>query len=158
VAGAEPEILDFTTEERAHVVDTMGVLAPRAGWLIVEPVLDHVDVPPPPGMLGGLFSGRGPAVPSCAWVPGERSRGGAEHVALGIEHGSGPKAAARLADAGLALPAGWVVLQDNARRGLVVAASTGDPHDDVLGWLLAAGNTLSTVPLRGQWRAQVYRR
>ena len=60
-------------------------------------------------------------VPVCTWVPGERSRNGIEHVALGIEHGSGIKAVERLRERGVRLPEGWEVMQDHPKRGLVVA-------------------------------------
>jgi hypothetical protein len=56
------------------------------------------------------------------------------------------------------VPEGWVVLQDNPRRGLVVAVPPAEDAADVLAWLLDAATALSLVLLTGEWRALVYRR
>lgn len=152
-----PEVLVFDQEAPAAVIDAMRELAAARGWLNLQPHFGDVDAPPV-GARPGVFSGRGPAVPVCTWVPGERTRKGVEHVALGIEHGSGPGAAARLAEVGLAVPEGWVVMQDNPRRGLVVAVPPADDDAVVLDWLLEATTALSRVVLPGEWLALLHRR
>jgi hypothetical protein len=77
---------------------------------------------------------------------------------LGILHQSGPKAARALAESGVAVPEGWVVLSDHPRRGLVVAVHPDSAPLDVLDWLLRAGAALTRVPLTGAWQAAVYGR
>lgn len=134
------------------VVAAMAALAPSAGWVVLHPAINEEDAPPPSGMFR-VFSGRGSLVPVVSWVPGERTRGGIEHVAVGIEHGAGPKAARRLE-----IDARWVVMQDHPRRGLIVAIPPADPHDVVLAWMLRAAATLAPMPLTGEWLALVYRR
>ncbi len=42
-------------------------------------------------------------------------------MTIGLMHPTGHKAVARLAEAGVAVPDGWVVRQDHARRGLLRA-------------------------------------
>jgi hypothetical protein len=157
VRRSQPEVLVFHREAATPAVDLMRELARAHGWLTLQPVFDRGDMPANGGHVG-LFSGRGPAVPVCSWVPGEHSRKGVERVAVGIEHGSGTGALARLADLGVSMPERWVVLQDNPRRGLVVAVPPADEPGDVLAWLLDAATALSLVPLSGEWRALVYRR
>jgi len=156
-----PEVLVFRRDAPAAAVAAMGQLAPTAGWLHLQPAFDDDDAEGAAVARSGRpgpFSGRGPAVPECTWVPGERTRKGVEHVALGIEHGAGVGAAEHLASVGLAVPQRWVVLQDNPRRGLVVAVPPADDHGEVLAWLLDAATALSRVVLPDRWRALVRRR
>jgi hypothetical protein len=61
-----------------------------------------------------------------------------------------------LAERGHPVPDGWVVVQDQVRKGLVVTLPDGVAPADALDWLLRAARLLSTVPLTGQWRAAVY--
>jgi len=64
------------------------------------------------------------------------------------------RAAARLAERGLPLPAGWRVTQDHPKRGLVVSAAADEAA--MLEWLLRAGELLSVVVPTGIWDAAVY--
>lgn len=150
-----PEVLIFTFDDRREVLAAMGELDPRAGWLTLQPGFDAEAAADDEAARS-----RAPvdSVPVCTWVPGERSRRSGEHVALGIQHGVRDKVSFRLAEAGVGVPAEWEVVQDNAGRGLVVAARPVDPHDEVLDWLLRAGVALSFAPLTGEWRALVHRR
>lgn len=152
-----PEVIAFRRNDPTPVVEVMRQVAPANGWLTLQPAID-LDDTPARGGTPGLFSGRGPMVPVCSWVPGERTRRGDDYVALGIEHATGPKAAERLAERGPPVPDRWAVLQDNPRRGLVVAVPPDDAPEDVLRWLLDAASALSQVPLTGEWQAFVYRR
>ncbi|HWJ97906.1 MAG TPA: hypothetical protein VNQ33_07075, partial [Acidimicrobiales bacterium] len=75
---------------------------------------------------------------------------------LGITHGSGPQALARLERFGVELEPGWLKVADHPRRGLVVAGPSGVAPDHALWWLLTAAHVLSVVPLTGNWLARVY--
>jgi hypothetical protein len=153
VRRSRPDVVEFRAGEVDEVVATMADLADGGGWLVLQPAFDAEDAPRRVPSAG-LFSSKPMAIaPVCTWVPGERTRNGVEHVAIGIEH-AGRQQVAHVVD----VPEGWVVQQDNPRRGLVIAVPPAAPHADVLRWLLAAGAALTVVPLNGDWRALVYRR
>src|SRR5688500_7646181 len=131
--------------------------AAQRGWITLQPGIQPEDAPPPRSVFGALFSGSGPPVPVCTWVAPEAGQK-PPHAELGILHQTGPKAAARLADAGVAVPDRWVVLADHPRRGLVIAVHPESADADVLDWLLRAGQALARVPLTGAWQAAVHGR
>ncbi len=143
---------------RAPVVAIMVELAalPGTGWVNFDAGVDK-DVPVPSrSLLGGLIGARGPDLPHCSWVPEPNSP-----TSIGIQHGSGPRAARRLTEAGLAPPPSWQLRQDHPRRGLVVEVPAGSApaaQEEVLDWLLRAARALSTVPLSGFWLATVHRK
>ena len=111
------------------------------GWINLRPDLD--DLPPPSrGWLGHVFSNRGPAAPLATWHPGER--------AAGMEHGTGSKLGDRAN-----VPAGWRVVQDHPRRGLVVQVPEGVADAEVVRWLVELGEELSPFTTAGRWTAQV---
>ena len=149
--AAPPEQIDFVTNDRAAVLARMDQLVERKkGWINLSPALDEDEDPPPRSSTFGLFSGRGPDVPLCTWVPGPP-------VEIGIQHGAGTKAVQVLRDMGQPVPDGWRVTQDHARRGLVVAIPDGTPSQAVLDWLLSAGTALAShLKLAGWWRAAIY--
>lgn len=151
-----PETIIFRTDTPAEVLAAMTELAPGTGWIILQPGFDPEDDTAVGAARGASVPGASAA--KCSWVPGERSRRRPDYVALGLEHGTGPKVARRLSDLGVAIPRSWAVIQDHPRRGLVVAAPPAAPHRDVLDWLLRAGDVLSSLPMTGEWRALVYRR
>jgi hypothetical protein len=152
VTRLEPDVVVFDERDTTAVVLRMQELADGSGWLVLQPAFD-AEHAPRRWPSAGLFTGKPLALaPVCTWVPGERTRG-VEHVALGIEH-----AAKRQVLARLPVPDGWVVQQDNARRGLVVAVPPSAPHEEVVAWLMATARELTVVPLNGEWRALVYRR
>ena len=161
----EPDYVEFSSEDLTAVLPPMAALAEAlVGWINFEPAVDADDLPPPRTGLAGLLSGRGPDVPLATWTPGaaRRRRGSADVIlaeppSVGLRHASGPAAAARLEASGHPVPKGWVVLQDHAKRGLVVAVPPAVTHADLLRWLLRAATILSTVPLYRQWRAAIYR-
>src|SRR5205823_1167968 len=112
--AAPPEQIDFATDNRTAVLASMDQLAESGkGWVNLSPALDEDEEPPPRSSTFGLFSGRGPDVPLCTWVPGPP-------VQAGIQHGTGTKAVRVLRDLGEPVPNGWRVTQDHSRRGLVV--------------------------------------
>ena len=154
---AEPEHFVVDVGDLATVVARMATLAAAgAGWINLQPAVDPDDVPPQPTGLFAAFSGRGPEIPLCTWVAGERRKGRQGRSSVGIQHASGVKAAARLADAGVAVPAGWRVAQDHPKRGLVVEVPPEVAHEDVVRWLLRAGDALARIALPDRWRVVVH--
>jgi hypothetical protein len=92
----------------------------------------------------------------CTLVPARPTRRAFDGVTVGVLHPTGGKAVARLADAGVAVPEGWLVRQDHPRRGLVLLARHGTPETDVISWALRAGIALCRKEMTGQWQAVVY--
>lgn len=149
-------MIEFWRTDPGAVLDRMATLAASArGWLNLRPDVVEDDDVPPPGPLAFLAP-PGPAVPLCTWSPGERHRRRTEPPSIGVQHRTGTKAAARLADAGHAVPPGWRVSQDHPRRGLVVEPGAGESHERVLDWLLDAGEALSLLRPTGRWQAAVF--
>ena len=124
-------------------IDALAARVDDHGWVNLQPFVDEDDLPPPRGVLFGVFSARGPVVPLCTWHPGERS--------AGVQHGTGPKVSARVD-----IPAGWRRLQDHPRRGLVVRVPPNVAHADVLRWLVGVGATLCPVPTGDRWLAELH--
>jgi hypothetical protein len=156
--SSSPELVEFRPPDTGAVVAVMTELATaQRGWITLQPGVRAEDAPRPRSLLGALFSGTGPPVPVCTWVAPEPKQK-PPHVELGILHQSGPKAARTLEDAGVAVPDRWVVLADHPRRGLVIAVHPDAAADDVLAWLVRAGQALSRVPLTGAWQAAVHGR
>ena len=133
----------------AAVLDRL--TAAGKGWVNFRPEVESGEEPPPRGKLYALFSGRGEAVPLVTWS----ADGGARH-SVGITHGSGPKALARLQERDLALPPGWVRQADHPKRGLVLTTPADTDADAAVWWMLAAAHVLSGAALTGCWQARVY--
>ena len=79
-----------------------------------------------------------------------------EGMTVGLMHPTGAKAVARLAEAGVALPEGWVVRQDHVRRGLVARTPVDADEAEVVEWCVRAGTALCRAEMTGRWRAVVY--
>jgi hypothetical protein len=109
----------------------------------------------PPGLFS-LFGNRQPPVTMCTLMPARPTRRAADGVTVGVMHPTGGKAVARLAEAGVAMPAGWLVRQDHPRRGLVILTCHGDSETDVIQWALRAGTALCRKEMTGEWQAVVY--
>lgn len=154
----EPEHVEFPADDVSAVVPFLSELTTGGGgWVNFEPGYDADDAPPPRSLLGQAFSARGPDIPLCTWVPPQRHRRWTEPQTVGVHHGAGRKAVDRLAAAGVDVPAGWRVVQDHPRRGLVVAVPDEASHASIVTWLVRAGTVLCAVPLSGWWRAAVHR-
>jgi len=61
-----------------------------------------------------------------------------------------------LRERGIDVPAGWTVVQDNPKRGLVVRPSVDAGPADVLEWLLRATAALCPYELPTSWLAKLH--
>ncbi len=147
--------ITFSEDDLAPVEKVLADLGHAGrGWVNFSPEVEEGYDPPPRNLAVVLFSARGEAVPLATWRAPETPGG---RATVGIEHGSGPSALARLVEMDLGLAPGWVKVSDHPRRGLVVTTPPDADPADVCWWLLAAAHGLSTVPLTGEWLAAVYR-
>lgn len=149
------EELPFQEEDLASVIGAFDELTGVAkGWINLLPEVDPDVEVRPRSLLARVVSARGDAVPMATWLAPTAV---GERATVGIEHGSGPRALARLAEHDLPLPSGWLKVSDNSRRGLVLTVPGDAVADDVLWWLLTAGHLLSEPLLTGSWLARIYR-
>lgn len=128
------------------------------GWINLLPGVetDEDETQTVPPGLFSLFSNRQPPVTMCTLMPPRPARRATEGVTVGLMHPTGVKAVARLADDGIAMPSGWLVRQDHARRGLVVLAPHGAAETEIIDWALRAGRALCRKQMTGEWQAVVY--
>ncbi len=116
---------------------------------------------PVPSPLG-VFGRRRAITVEGTWIPGRVAKRGVEPASVGLEHPAGRFAVRQLRDAGCPLPAGWKVVVDHARRGLVLSVPDGDDseagHELILSWLVRAATTLALVPVTGRWQAEIHHR
>ena len=160
--ATEPQTVEFRRGEGAVVVAAMQELAARgdgAGWINIRPVLTEEDerlVPVRTGLAAWL-SGRGPVVAMATWMP-PVTDGRPRATQVGIEHGTGPKALARLAEQGLPLPAGWLKRQDHAKHGIVADLPPDADPAQAVEWMVAAtGALMSVVEAGDRWVAVIHR-
>lgn len=151
-----PDELPVDEDDLAPLEDLLSELAGagRGAWVNLVPEVEPGTEPPPRRATIAIFSSRGDAVPLATWKAPDRP---GRRATLGIEHGSGPKALARLAEADLPLPSGWLKVGDHPKRGLVVTVPPEAEVDAVVWWLLSATHVLSVPPLTGSWLAHIYR-
>lgn len=154
--ATEPDEIEFRASNRDAVVARMAELAAdRSGWVNFLPGIPDDVYVPRQGLLR-FFGARGPETLMATWVPGEQTRSGTEPTTVGIQHAAGHRVVPELAEAGLAVPEGWRVLQDHSWRGLVVAVPDEADLDRLVGWLLAATEQVASFPLTGSWKAAFY--
>jgi hypothetical protein len=151
-----PEVVEFDDSDHGAIVGLMADLSGGGGWINLQPVIDPDEEPPRGSALFGIFSSRGPLVPLATWTPAGLSKR-ETYVSLGLQHGTGTKAAARLQERGVPIEDTWRVLRDSPKGGLVIAVPASDAHEGVLDWLLRAARALCPVDNRGRWVALVYR-
>ena len=147
------ELLRVEVGESGLLVKVVAELAAGGGWVNVEPAVDDEERADVPGIFS-WFSARGPQVPVGTFVAGsDRSP-----ASVGIEHGFGRKAAARLTEGQIVVPGTWVPRQDHPKRGLVWEIN---PHEvnaeSVVELLLKATENLCLLPTDGQWTAAISR-
>ena len=157
--STDPPIhVEFNETDPTPVLPYFAELAAAgAGWINFEPGYDAEDAPPERSLFGLVFSARGPDIPLCTWVPPQAKRRGlSEPQSVGVQHGAGPKAVDKLAARGVDVPAGWRVMQDHSRRGLVLAVPDAVEPAAIVEWLIEAGTALCPIQLSGWWRAAVH--
>jgi hypothetical protein len=127
------------------------------GWINLLPGVpeDSPDLIPPSG-LSAIFGSRQLPVTMTTLMPAKPDRKDREGLTIGLMHPTGARAVARLAEAGIALPEGWVVRQDHARRGLLLRCPVGVDGDEVIEWCVRAGTELCRAEMTGRWQAVVY--
>jgi hypothetical protein len=147
-----PPAIDRVTGYLRHLTEA------GQGWINLLPgvELDEDERQTMPPGLFSLFSNRQPPVTMCTLMPARPSRRAFDGVTVGVLHPTGGKAVARLAEAGVVVPEGWLLRQDHPRRGLVLLTRHGTPEVDVISWALRAGTALCRKEMTGDWQAVVY--
>lgn len=139
----------------AEIVESSGA----GGWVNIGPALSDEQVASVPvkSGLAAWFSGRGPMVAMGTWMPaprGKRSRA----TQVGVEHGQGPNALKRLADAGVELGDGWAKRHDHAKHGVVVEVGANVALGEVVDWIVAAVTILTPdIDLSDRFVANCFR-
>jgi hypothetical protein len=154
----ETRTIEFTPPEVEAVGGALALLRDAGeGWVNLQPgiVEGAVDLDPPTGLFA-FFGTRSPPVTMATVMPAKRAQRSREGMSVGLMHPTGPKAVARLVEAEVPVPEGWVVRQDHARRGLVLRTPVDVDTEDVVRWCVGAGTALCLAPMTGQWRAVIY--
>jgi hypothetical protein len=154
----ETRTTEFRPPDLSGVDDSLAALrAAGTGWINLLPGVreDSADPEPSAGLFA-FFGNRAAPVSMATLMPAKRERRKSEGVTIGVMHPTGAHAVARLAEEGVAVPDGWVVRQDHARRGLLVRATPEAADADLVTWSLRAGTALCAADMTGEWRAVVY--
>jgi hypothetical protein len=154
----ESTTIEFRPPEVAEVADALATLrAAGSGWINLLPGIEE-DAAEPQTSAGlfAFFGNRAAPVSMGTVMPPSKERRDREGVTVGIMHPTGATAVARLAEAGVPLPEGWVVRQDHARRGLLVRTPPDAPDTAIVEWGVRASAALCRADMTGQWRAVVY--
>jgi hypothetical protein len=155
----EVETFDFTPPDDGRVAGFLQVVTHAGqGWINLLPgvEIDENQRTNVPTGLSALFGGRQAPVTMCTLMPASPNKQAFDGVTVGLLHPTGNKVVARLAEAGVPMPDGWVVRQDHNRRGLVVRARRGAPEKEIIGWSIQAGTALCREEMTGEWQAVVY--
>ena len=121
----------------------------RGGWVNLAPGLgeDLAQFVPGKGIFSLLAGAPAKPFAEVSIVPGKVFQ-------IGVQHGLGRLGLAGLAERGCSLPEGWRLLQDHARRGLIVAPSVDPQH--IAQWVVDALRGLSAIPAQATWTAMVF--
>jgi hypothetical protein len=150
--------MDFLPPDDGEVAARLAQVTEAGdGWINLLPGVpeDTPDLVPPTG-LSALFGSRQLPVTMATLMPARPDRKDREGLTVGLMHPTGAKAVARLAEAGITLPDGWVVRQDHARRGLLFRLPVGADGAEVIEWCVRAGTELCRAEMTGRWQAVVY--
>jgi hypothetical protein len=155
----EKESFDFVPTDIDRVSGFLQVVSEAGqGWINLMPgvEVDENERTNVPSGLFALFGNRQAPVTMVTLMPASPNKQGYDGVTVGLLHPTGSKAVARLAEAGVPLPEGWMVRQDHNRRGLVVRARHGAPEKEIIEWSVRAGTALCREEMTGEWQAVVY--
>jgi hypothetical protein len=150
--------VEFTPPDEGEVAARLSeLIAAGDGWMNLMPGVpeDSPDLIPPTG-LSAIFGSRQLPVTMATLMPARSDRAAREGMTVGLMHPTGAKAVARLAEAGIAVPDGWVVHQDHARRGLLFRCPVGVNPAGVIEWSVRAGTELCRAEMTGRWQAVVF--
>jgi hypothetical protein len=157
VPRTPPEQIEFRYDEWEPVLERMNELSREGtGWinLFPETVDEEIDRPPSgSSVFGTLFRNQAPEVPLGTWT----ARTDKAPASVGISHAVRQKVAPTLVQAGIVAPTTWRLVQDNARRGIVVRVPDDEQPEQVLSWLMSAIDELCPVQITGQWLAEIHR-
>ena len=149
--------MEFRPGQAEGVLQAMADITQAGdGWINLLPGIDEEDAPPRPTGLSAILAPRLGGAVMGTWTPQVQGRRGTEGASIGLMHPAGRFAARQLASLGAAVPEGWVIRQDHARRGLILQAPIGAAHLDIVNWIIAAATALNTLPTTGEWRADIY--
>ncbi len=157
-SGRQTKTIEFIPPDETGVADALRMLRDAgSGWVNLMPGIDEdaADIHPRAGLFA-FFGNNAAPVTMTTVMPPKRDRHDIEGVTVGLMHPTGGKAVARLAEAGVTLPDGWVVRQDHARRGLLVRTPVSVTEADVIDWSVRAGTALCRAEMTGRWQAVVY--
>jgi hypothetical protein len=155
----EVQTFEFRPPDNDRVAGFLRVVTEAGlGWINLMPGVasDEAQSTTVSAGVFALFGNRQAPVTMCTLMPASPSKRAFDGVTIGVLHPTGNKVVARLADAGVPLPDGWVVRQDHNRRGLVVRALRGAPDGEIIEWSVRAGAALCREELTGEWQAVVY--
>jgi hypothetical protein len=158
VSARQNRTIEFTPPDVTAVADQLQALrAAGSGWINLMPGIDEEasEVHPRAGLFA-FFGNNAAPVTMTTLMPPKKERRETEGLTIGIMHPTGGKAVARLAEANVLVPDGWVVRQDHARRGLLVQTPVVVSEEDVMDWSVRAGTALCRAEMTGRWRAVVY--
>ena len=147
---AVAQVSTFTAGDEAAIASCITDALSQGGWVNFAPGLleDLEEFLPREGPFSALFGRPVRPFAEVSVVP-EKSI-----VAIGVNHGAGRLGASGLSERGLALPSGWKLTQDHARRGLVVEA----PRDvaPLAGFVATALVALTASAPQQTWTALRY--
>jgi hypothetical protein len=155
----QTKTIEFTPPEVDGVADQLAFLRDAGdGWINLLPGVPEGsrELETQPAGLFAFFGTRQPPVTMATVMPARKEQRHAEGMSVGLMHPTGNHAVARLADAGVEVPEGWVVRQDHARRGLVLRTSPSAAPADIVTWCVQAGTALCRAEMTGRWQAVVY--
>jgi hypothetical protein len=158
VSARRTKTIEFTPPDETGVAQELRTLRDAgSGWINLMPGVDEEasDVHPRAGLFA-FFGNNAAPVTMTTVMPPKKDRSETEGLTIGVMHPTGGKAVARLAEAGVVVPHGWVVRQDHARRGLLVRTPVAVAEPDVIDWAVSAGAALCRAVMTGRWRAVVY--
>ncbi len=119
----------FSSGDVGGIVDEMRSFAADADgrrWLNIVPDANEEEIHTG-SVLWRVFSSRGPVIPQLTWVPANLQRPD-EPAQVGVAHATGRGAVERLGGAGVRAPAGWRLIQDHQKRGVIyVLDQPADP-------------------------------